>query len=128
MTIIDNAANSIRLGLEDFKSEDDDRLLSAARNLHAGILLLYKEKLRRLSPEDSNEVLLKKDVIPVFDADGAIKFVGTGKKTVDIQQIKERFKSLSISVDWTRFDEVTNIRNDIEHYYTTASVVRQADS
>jgi len=113
MTLLDNAANSVRLGLE-----DDDRLLSAARNLHAGVLLLYKEKLRRLSPAGSNEVLLKKDIRPMLDDGGSITFVGSGKKTVDVQQIKERFKTLNVSVEWARLDNVTNIRNDIEHYYT----------
>lgn len=121
MSLLENAANSIRLGFEDFDSEDDDRLLSAARNLHAGVLLLYKEKLRRLSPEESEEVLLKKEIRPILDDKGSIKFVGKGKKTVDISQIKERFKSLNISVDWDKLDKVTNIRNDIEHYYTVAS-------
>ena len=119
MTLLENAAKSVRLGLEDFDSEDDDRLLSAARNLHAGVILLYKEKLRRLSPEGTEEALLKKDVRPVIDDGGAVTWVGKGKKTVDIQQIKERFKTLNISADWARLDEVTNIRNDIEHYYTT---------
>lgn len=121
MTLLANASNSVRLGLEDFDSEDDDRLLSAARNLHAGVLLLYKEKLRRLSPEGSNEVLLKKNIHPTFDDDGKVVFVGSGRSTVDIQQIKDRFKSLKITVDWKSLDAVTNIRNEIEHYYTTAS-------
>ena len=30
-----------------------------------------------------------------------------GKKTVDVQQIKERFAALGISTDWTRFDRIT---------------------
>lgn len=119
MTLLANAADSIRLGLEDFDSDDDTRSLSAARNLHAGVLLLYKEKLRRLSPEGSNEVLLKKDIRPILDETGGVKFVGAGKNTVDVRQIKERFKSLKITADWVGLDEVTNIRNDIEHYYTT---------
>ncbi len=119
MSLLANAANSIRLGWEDYDSTDDDRLLSSARNLHAGVLLLYKEKLRRLSPDGSNEVLLKKEIRPSFDADGNLVFIGSGKKTVDIQQIKDRFKTLNITVDWARLDEVTSIRNDIEHYFTT---------
>lgn len=98
MSLLQNAADSIRLGLEDFDSEDDVRLLSAARNLHAGVLLLYKEKLRRLSPAGSNEVLLKKDIRPALDDRGTVIFVGSGKKTVDVQQIKERFKTLNVAV------------------------------
>ncbi|MDF1659628.1 MAG: hypothetical protein P1U58_18565 [Verrucomicrobiales bacterium] len=118
--LLENAANSIRLGLEDFDTDEDDRLLSAARNLHAGLLLLYKEKLRRLSPTGSDEVLLKQNIEPIFDSAGNLTFVGKGRKTVDTQKIKERFKSLEISADWKSLDEVTKIRNEIEHYFTTA--------
>jgi hypothetical protein len=121
MSLLQNAAASIRLGLEDIDSDDADRLLSASRNFYAGILLLYKEKLRRLSPPDSNEVLLKVQIRPKVDDNGAIVFVGSGKKTVDVQQIKDRFKDLGIKVDWKRLDEITGIRNDIEHYFSTTS-------
>lgn len=119
MSLLKNASQSIRLGFEDFESEDDERLLSAARNLHAGLLLLYKEKLRRLSPNGSDEILLKQQIEPALDSAGVLTFVGKGRKTVDTQKIKERFKSLGISADWKTLDEVTRIRNDIEHYYTT---------
>lgn len=121
MSLLQNAANSIRLGLEDFQSDEDDRLLSASRNFYAGILLLYKEKLRRLSPPNSDEVLLKVQIRPRLDADGNLSFVGSGRKTVDVQQIKERFKDLSISVDWNRLDRLMSVRNEIEHYFTTQS-------
>lgn len=117
--LLENAANSIRLGLEDFDTGKDDRLLSAARNLHAGLLLLYKEKLRRLSPQGSEEVLLKQSIEPTIDDAGNLRFVGRGKKTVDTQRIQQRFKSLGITADWKSLDEVTGVRNDIEHYYTT---------
>jgi len=120
MSLLDNAAQSIRLGLEDFSSEDSSRLLSAARNLHAGVLLLYKEKLRRLSPPDSEEVLLKQNIEPRIANNGKLIFVGKGKKTVDIQAIQSRFKTLGISADWKTLQEVTKVRNDIEHYYTTS--------
>jgi hypothetical protein len=60
-------------------------------------------------------------VIPKRGSDGGIKFVGVGKKTVDIQQIKERFESLRIVTDWKRFDAITQVRNDIEHYYTNVT-------
>jgi len=49
-----------------------------------------------------------------------VSFVGAGKKTVDTQQIKERFAELDVTTDWVRFDRITNIRNDIEHYYSEA--------
>jgi hypothetical protein len=84
-------------------------------------LLLYKEALLRLSPDESNEVLVKARIIPTRGPNGEIVFKGDGKKTADIQQIKERFEELGISTDWVRFDRITNVRNEIEHYYTTAN-------
>ena len=64
---------------------------------------------------------MKSKVIPKRGSDGGIKFVGVGKKTVDIQQIKERFEGLHIVTDWKRFDAMTQVRNDIEHYYTNVT-------
>jgi hypothetical protein len=55
--LLTNAIESIQLGVEDYRAGTRPRLLSAVRNIHAGILLLYKEKLRRLSSTDSNNVL-----------------------------------------------------------------------
>jgi hypothetical protein len=95
--------------------------LSAVRNTCAGILLLYKEKLCRLSPSHDKEVLIKKDIRPVDDGAGNVTFIGTGKKTVDVQEIKERFSSLKITVDWKKFDELNQLRNNIEHYYIDKS-------
>jgi hypothetical protein len=37
MSLLDNAITSLHLGLEDYSSGKDSRLLSAVRNLHAGI-------------------------------------------------------------------------------------------
>lgn len=118
--LLQNAADSIRLGIEDFESGEAARLISAARNLHAGVLLVYKEKLRRLSPDGSEEVLLKQRIIPALDSDGNLSFKGYGQKTVDIQDIKNRFKGLEIAIDTTRLDRVTKVRNEVEHYYTNS--------
>lgn len=106
--------------MEDYQEGSQARLLAAVRNIHAGILLLYKEALRRLSPNNSNEVLVKAKVSPTRDPNGNIIFVGVGKKTVDVQQIKDRFTELKITTDWPRFDRITVVRNDVEHYYTKA--------
>ena len=118
-TILTNAVQSIQIGIEDYQSSDPRRALSAIRNITAGILLLFKERLRELSPADSNEVLIKQRAQPEFDVNGKVVFKGDGKKTVDVQQIVERFSSLGIETDWKRFKKVVGIRNDIEHYCTT---------
>ncbi|WP_407844631.1 hypothetical protein [Desulfovibrio falkowii] len=99
MSIMKNAIDSIQIGVEDFENGDERRNISAVRNIVAGILLLYKEKLCQLSPDESKELLIKKYIIPNKDADGKVFFVGKGKNTVDVQSIKERFGSLSIIVD-----------------------------
>ena len=44
MSIIQNAIDSIQIGVEDFESDDDRRSVSAVRNIAAGILLLYRRK------------------------------------------------------------------------------------
>jgi transcription elongation factor Elf1 len=115
-TLLTNAAQSIRMGVEDYQSPDPGRALSGVRNITAGILLLFKEKLRQLSPPLSDEVLLKQKINPKIKDE--LVFLGSGKKTVDVQQIKERFESLGIHVDWRRVDNIVALRNDIEHYYT----------
>lgn len=121
MSIIQNAIDSIQIGIEDYEDSDDRRSVSAVRNISAGILLLYKEKLCQLSPDDNKELLIKQNIRPIQNDDGDIVFEGKGHKTVDVQSIKERFKSLKVSVDWTRFDEINKLRNDLEHYYTAKS-------
>lgn len=117
MDLLTNAIESIRLGVDDYLSDTHPRLLSAVRNIHAGILLLYKEALRRLSPDGSNDVLLMARIVPSRDADGKMHFMGVGKKTVDTQQIRERFDGLGITTDWRRFERIADARNDVEHRY-----------
>lgn len=93
------------------------------RNISSGVLLLFKEKLRQLSPEGSNEVLIKKDFhLNISTKDGTLEFLGNGEKTVDIPQIQKRFKDLNIKVDWNTFNQIVKLRNNIEHYYTNEPV------
>jgi len=91
MTVFNNAIESIQIGVEDFGSSDTRRILSAVRNLQAGTLLLCKEKLVRLSPDC--ESLLKVKLLPVVGPDGSVILKGEGRKTVDVQGIKDRFQS-----------------------------------
>lgn len=123
-TILKNAIQSIQIGIEDYTSNDPRRVLSAIRNIVAGILLLFKEKLRSMSPAGTDEVLIKQKIDPKMDAKAGLIFKGSGKKTVDVQQIRERFKSLGVNVDWTLFEKLVAIRNDIEHYHTAESDAR----
>jgi hypothetical protein len=99
-TIFDNAITSIKLGLKDFSEKTEARLLSAVRNLHAGILLLYKSRLSELSPPGSDDALVKKNIAPKKLPSGEIVFKGMGKKTVNVAEIKERFESFGVQTDW----------------------------
>lgn len=118
MSILKNAIDSIAIGLEDYLSTDQRRASSCARNVFAGILLLFKHKLSLLSPSGSDEVLIKQRVLPVIDEGTHLEWKGKGTKTVDVQGIRERFESLKIDVDWNRIEKINIFRNDIEHYFS----------
>lgn len=116
MDLLTNAIQSIQSGVEDYQDGSPARLLSAVRNIHAGILLLFKEALRRESPTETNDVLMMAKIVPIRDSRGIV-FVGQGKKTADVQQIRERFEGIGITTDWKRFDRINDARNDVEHLY-----------
>jgi ribosomal protein L37E len=118
MDLLNNAVESIQVGIEDYEAGTPARLRSCVRSIHAGILLLFKERLRQLSPPGSNELLIKARFKPVRQSDGTVLLTGDGRRTVDAQQIKERFDSLGVGADWSRVEKITRARNDIEHYYT----------
>ncbi|SMO94578.1 hypothetical protein [Fodinibius sediminis] len=118
MSLLNNAVDSIKVGVEDFEEGSRERLTSSVRNIHAGILLLYKEALKRLSPDDSNDVLIKRKIVPTRNKDDIVKFIGQGKTTVNVYQIRNRFDKLDIETNWEQFESISKIRNDIEHYYT----------
>lgn len=117
MSLLDNAVGAIQIAIEDFDSDDERRTLGAIRNLHAGILLLCKVKLQRLSPADTDDALLWSSLRPKLDTDGSVKWVGDRKKTADQETIKNRFNSLGINIDSFRLDKISRIRNYVEHYY-----------
>jgi len=119
-TILENAVQSIQIGIEDYKSasKDNRRVLSAVRNITAGVLLLFKEKLRQISPENSHEVLLFQYIRPRRDPKGNLLFQGAGRKTLNVQQICERLKNLGITFEDKPLRAIVEIRNDIEHYCT----------
>jgi len=126
MSILKNAVESIQIGMIDFHDDDPRRVLSAIRNLYAGILLLFKFKLQELSPSDSDEALLKTKVLPKVDqANGYVTWVGKGKKTVDVQEIIERLKALDVDgIEWSRLEALQKIRNETEHYYSSLPAER----
>lgn len=119
MSILQNAIDSIILGVEDYQMADDKRIISSTRNLLAGILLLFKHKLSELSPDGSDEALIKKKTKFQLK-DGSLTVIGDGTKTVDFDEIINRFNDLGISgIEWKRLRQIQQYRNNIEHYYTS---------
>ena len=119
MSLLTNAIEAIQVGIEDYEDGSRPRLLAAVRNVYAGLLLFYKEALRRKSPPGSNGVLIKAHVKLQKDSLGKVVAVGTGRKTVNVHQIQERFSSIGITTDWQKFKKISSVRNDVEHYYST---------
>ena len=92
MSLFANAIESIQIGVEDLLKNDDRRVLSAVRNVHAGVLLICKEELRRLSPAD--ELLLAQRFEPRPNAAGQISVVAVGRNTVGVEDIKVSSRTL----------------------------------
>lgn len=110
MDILKNAVDSIAVGFEDYKlaSSDERRVASCARNIFAGVLLLFKHKLA-----DIDEELIWKD---------------KRGKTVGTKDIKDIFDSHDIEVDWERIKKIQDFRNNVEHYYSSRHSYQSARS
>lgn len=118
--LLENAVLSIELGVEDYQTGDERRVLSAIRNLYAGVLLLCKQVLWNESPLGTDGSLIYKDLVP-RRIDGTVQMVPKKphRNTVDRQQIEERFKELGLNLDWSRLQDLARIRNDVEHLFMT---------
>lgn len=116
-----NAISSIQMGVKDFSAADPSRMLSAIRNIYSGLVLLYKSKLWELSPEKDQYLLISKDIsYELKGLDVVVRRKNPEKlpsKTIDIEEIKERFQSLGVQVDWANFKEFQKERNFIEHLF-----------
>lgn len=115
--ILQNAILSIEIGVEDFVSMDPGRHLSAIRNVYAGVLLLCKEVLVRISPNGDGR-LIYRQIIETKHADGSTSFKPKGHGTVDRREIEQLFKKLRLDLDWKQLKSLADIRNDIEHRYS----------
>src|SRR5262249_14487581 len=92
--LFQNAVEAVENGIENFATGSPKRITSALRSLYAGILLLLKEKLRRLSPPGSGEVLLYKKHKLTKNAGGNVVLVPVGRNTVDLDEIQQRLDDL----------------------------------
>jgi hypothetical protein len=111
--LLQHAIDSLEIGIQDAKSNDPRRVLSAVRNLYAGILLLLKEKLAQESPNDS--ILIYAKIKWVHDTQGNVVAKPDGAKTIDTEEIINRYKSLNLTLDAQRIRSLQGIRNALEH-------------
>ena len=114
-SLYDNAIKSISLGIEDFENPNDDRILSAARNYYAGVLLLGKQCLLQSAPEADKTLVIGAKFQPKLNAHGGVDFEPEGRQTVDFQELKRRFKSFGLSWPSGDIEKLKKLRNDLEH-------------
>lgn len=117
--LLQNAVDSLAVGVEDYSANDPRRTLSAVRNFYAGTLLLAKEVLTRVAPKADPDEILGAKYKPVPDGKGGVTHVPDGHATIDFATIGKRFKDFGVKADPKRLEQLNRIRNDIEHRYTT---------
>lgn len=124
--LLQNALDSICLGVEDYKlsiesADRSIRVVSAARNLFAGVLLLFKYKIAVMagSPENAAKLIYKtKGFEARIRQDGALDVVlQQESRTVDVKDIRKLFKDLNVVTDWGVLNELQRCRNDLEHLH-----------
>lgn len=120
--IFDNAVSSIVLGIEDFQEGSDARMLSAARNYYAGLLLLGKECLIRAAPEADPMEVIGAKFEPVPDGDGGVDHRVIGYGTVDLAQLRSRFKKFDLRWPNVNVERLQHLRNNLEHYHLAEPV------
>ena len=118
--LFDNAIVSIKLGIEDFKSNDDRRPVSAVRNFYAGVLLLGKQCLINAAPNADPMEILASRFVPIPDDEGGVRHEPKGFRTIDFHELRERFKSLDLKWPSGNIDGLQKLRNELEHYHSAA--------
>lgn len=119
-TILENAVNSIALGIEDIQVDDPKRASSAIRNFYAGVVLLGKAcLLSRAETADPAIVLAARHKL-VPDGLGGVRIEARGHATIDAVDLEQRFADFGIN--WVTGDAksafalLRRMRNSIEHF------------
>ncbi|QCE33478.1 hypothetical protein FAI41_07775 [Acetobacteraceae bacterium] len=120
--LLDNAILSIELGVEDYQTDEDRRIISSLRNLYAGVLLLCKQVLFEKSPPKTDGSLIYKKLVPK-EIDGKVLMVPQKihVNTIDRREIEERFTTLKLPLNWKSLEKLAKIRNEIEHLFMQAT-------
>jgi hypothetical protein len=117
--LFDNAVGSIRMGVQDYRSADDHRHISAVRNYYAGILLLAKEVLIRRFPNEDPDKLIASNLKPVAGPNGSVEYIPASHATIDFVTIGRRFDDLGIVFEHKLLQGLNRIRNDVEHKFSS---------
>ena len=112
-----NAVQSIKLGVQDYEAHEPARVLSAVRNFYAGLLLLAKEVLVRRVPRANEGEVIASAYKPVPNQSGGVTYVPQSQNTIDLNTIGKRFKDFGLKINRNALEELSKIRNDIEHRY-----------
>lgn len=125
--VLENAVTSIQLGVEDYQLTQGERgnplrAVSAARNLFAGVLLLFKYKIATLadSKEHAASLIYKARKFKACrNNDGAIEWRPEldRNRTIDVADIELHFEGLGIRTDWKAVNTLQTCRNDLEHLH-----------
>jgi hypothetical protein len=123
-----NAITSIQLGIEDYQSDDTRRPISAVRNFYAGVLLLGKQCLLAAAPDADPMEVLASRFVPVPDGEGGVIHEPKGYRTIDLAELRVRFKDFDLAWPEGDIETLQRLRNEFEHYHSAApkEVIRQA--
>lgn len=124
--LLDNAIESIRVGVEDYETQEEVRSRSAVRNLHAGLLLLAKWVLVKSVPNASEDEVIATFYEPVPDGNGGVRYVPARNQTIGLPEIEGRFKKFGLPLSGKtkeRLKSLAKVRKDIEHRYTELAAV-----
>ena len=124
--LLDNAIESIRVGVEDYETQQEARSRSAVRNLHAGLLLLAKWVLVKSVPNAREDEVIATFYEPMPDDKGGVRYVPAGNQTIGLREIPGRFTRFDLPLSGKtkkRLESLAKVRNDIEHRYTGLAAV-----
>ncbi len=115
--LFQNAVTSIRMGIEDFQTGDDDRMISSARNYYAGLFLLAKECLVRAAPDADPFLVIGSRVKPIPDGAGGVTVALDGTTTIGFHDLVKRFKDFGLSWPDGDLKKLVKMRNQLEHHH-----------